>query len=847
MPQCFDLSGQWSVMFSDGMHGVTSSPMHEFSDTERCIKVPVPMDLHLALREHGLTDDYNYGMNYLHQRWIEEQFWQYRHVFEAPKAALKDKQHIWLVFEKLDLISMISLNGEVIGGHASVHRPCRIDITGKLREGENILIVTIESGLHYVADKEGYNYGGGLDTLLNKRHWLRKPQYEFGWDWNARLVNVGISGPVRLEWAENCRVDQVAVWAQPNEKYTKAHIKVRAFIEGFANETPFKANLCATILETGVKSSKPIEIIPGTNVYELDLIIEKPKLWQPIGHGNQPLYTVEVVIESGRKAIEKIQRRFGVRRIEINRSKHPETGEYFIIEVNGKPIFCKGGNWVPADMIGSTVTRERIRELVQIAVDANFNTLRIWGGGCWAGHDLLDACDEMGILVWHDLLFACSKYPGDHPEFLAEIRNEVTYGTREFCIHPSLIVWCGNNELEWGVFAWNYDKYGKSLPDYALFHHVIPVILREEDPINRPYWPSSPYSPDYIFPNDPTVGDQHPWGVTLQVHGADFWHYRTYVDRFPNEGGILGATSPKTLRGFLPEEQQWVRSPVWERHDNAANFWTQHPGVTYQLVELWLGRKHTDMSFDEYVFASALLQAEGLQEYINNYHRRMFGSSSAIFWMYNDSWPTTHGWTIIDYFLRKKLSYHPVRRAFAPVNVVVAEEGDQLVVFGINDGSKAWKGELCYGLFNLDGGSIQDTRIKVEIPAYTSKPLASIPTQSLKKLGLSKAGAFGCLYEKTSFVAQHRLFLERFKSLDLRNPNIQIETKSDHQGNHWFELTSDVFVWGVCLDLDGELPLPDNCFDLLPGIPYILPCPESMKNCEISIYSTGNALVLAKK
>lgn len=186
------------------------------------------------------------------------------------------------------------------------------------------------------------------------------------------------------------------------------------------------------------------------------------------------------------------------------------------------------------------------------------------------------------------------------------------------------------------------------MPDYGLYHLLFPVIMKEEDP-TRPYWPSSPFSPGYADPASTLSGDQHPWDVSLGSAGPDFRHYRNYVDRFPNEGGVLGASSPATLRQFLPEKERYIRSFTWDFHDNEVNFWNHEPGLCYQLSEFWLGKKAEELGFEKYPLASALLQAEGLNEYISNYRRRMFSSSSAIFWMYNDSWHVTHGWTIVDY------------------------------------------------------------------------------------------------------------------------------------------------------------------------------------------------------
>jgi beta-mannosidase len=224
------------------------------------------------------------------------------------------------------------------------------------------------------------------------------------------------------------------------------------------------------------------------------------------------------------------------------------------------------------------------------------------------------------------------------------------------------------------------------------------------------------------------------------------------------------------------------------------------------------------MEWEDYALVSALLQAEGLQEYIANYRRRMFSSASAIFWSYNDSWPVTHGWTIVDYYLRKKLAYHPVRRAFQPITVVVAEEDGVVTVWGVNDTPREWSGEVRYGLFALEGGLPRDEQIAVTLAANASTPLARFERAQWEALDLKKTGAFAVLLDRGRPMAQHRLFLERFKDLAFAEPRITMTVEGDT-----LTLSSDVFAWGVCLDVEGEIPLADNCFDLLPGIPYAMP------------------------
>ena len=838
--QQINLSGKWKVTWNDGQHGPNNIDwfirINPLKDTSRYMFVDVPMDLNIAMQKKGIVNDLNYGANYLKSRWVAEQYWQYYKQFDVPEDILG--KSVRLKFERLDYTANIFLNGVLVGKHDNAFIPCVIDVTGKLKPGTNILTVGIGSGLYAVADKNMFDYNNivNLNVHLNKRHWLRKPQYQFSWDWNPILVNVGITGDVSLFWFDEVRLDNIVPVIEVNDNLTSANVTVRSFIEGIEDSSKFTVE--ATLVETGEKTTQKIDISKGINPYELKLHVDNPKLWWPVGQGEPNRYTLKVDIIKNGKVVDSGTRKIGFRKIEVDQSKHPVEGTYFTIKINNRPVFMKGGNWVPADMIYSMVDRKRTEELVDLAVDANFNMLRIWGGGLFAGNDLLDLCDEKGIVVWHDFLFACSKYPGDDVEFYNNVKREVTWAVREFAYHPSLIVWGGNNELEWAIWDWGYTHFNKVIPDYIIYHNLIPRIIKEENP-KVFYWPSSPYSENEEPPNSPIFGDQHPWGVTLNKDGTNMWAYREYVDRFPNEGGVLGASSPATLRQFLPENERYIHSFTWDQHDNSKNFETDEEGVTYRFVEDWLGVNYKNMSFDNYIFASSLLQAEGLSEYINNYHRRMFSSSSAIFWMFNDSWPVTHGWTIVDYYLRKKLAYHLVRRAFSPISVVVTAENDKINVYGINEKQEKWKGNLQYGVFNTDGKIPFDKIKVVMLKPNASTLIATFDKSIFKKSGFDNSGAFAILKKGNDNIAQHRLFLSKFKDISFSKPKIKIETKGDE-----ITFTSSVFVWGVTLDIDGESDISDNCFDLIPSIPYTIKT-NGVKN--ISVKTSGNDLMIKLK
>ena len=817
MSGSLSLNGTWDLIWAEGRS--RNSPGHYTGlsiEGKSSVKAKVPAPIHSVMIEHGFAGDPNVGLNSLYSRWVEEMFWIYRRNFQVPVAATK--QHAWLSFECLELDTVVWLNGEEVGRHANANRPARFDVTGKLRSGENLLVVQIESGLHRAADKPAIEYGMGYDDIshLTKRPFLRHAIYQHGWDWSPRFLNVGILGDVELEWRSSPRLGQVTVFAIPDGDLSKATIHVRATVEGVAEDS-VAGTLRARIVETGQEATVPLTIAQGEQRPEIRLVVENPQLWWPQGHGAQDLYTVELTLE----AVGEVQTaalKTGVRLVEIVEPPHPVEGRYFNLKINNRPIFCKGGNWAPADMLYSTIEDDRYRELIRLAADANFNFLRVNGTGILVTHALADACDQAGILLWHDFPFGNTKYPGEDPAFAAEASREVAWAVRELACHPSIIIWCGNNEIEAFELGPDTDDVYRKRPHFYMFHYDFARIVFQEDP-SALYRPSSPFSPDFRACNDPVVGNQHPWGVSLRPAGpVDFWGYRDYVDRFAVEGGILGAAAPGTLREFLPEDEQYMFSPSWEHHDNpfAAQDRTQGAlGKAYSTVEFWTGREISTMDWEEYAFISALLQAEGLSEFAVNYRRRMFSSAAAAFWSYNDAWPVTHSWTIVDYYLRTKLAYHPVRRAFQPITVVVAEEGDQVTVFGANDSPEDWAGQLRYGLFALNGGLPVDQQMRVNLPANTSTVLANISREEWEATGLKESGAFALLYEDDRPIAQHRLFLERFKDLAFSEPSIRLSL----QGGT-LTLESDVFVWGACLDVEGDSRIPDNCFDLLPGIPY---------------------------
>lgn len=813
MLQQLDLSGTWKVRWSDGQRGRTQYAERDETDAARYIDAEVPGEIHLDVWKAGWIADPYVGTNCLAARWVEECIWSYRREFVAPEASLSAPR-VWLDFQCLDLVATVVLNGQEVGRHRNAFYPCRLDVTGRLRPGRNVLAVHLDSGLFDAAEKPVEGHGVTLDARLHKRHWLRKPQCQFSWDWSTRLVNVGITGPVRLEWTDDpVRLDQLVVLADLSEDLARGTVSARLFVEGLGDAEQ-EAELTLAVEEVGIQTTVPVTVRPGLAPCEATLVVEGPQLWWPVGHGPQHRYTVRASLRVQGRQVGEARARIGFRHVRVNQDPHPSKGRYFILEVNGRRIFVKGGNFVPADMIFARLDHDRYDVLTDRALEAHFNMLRVWGGGLYESDAFYDLCDAKGILVWQEFIFACAKYPATDLAFYNEVRREAEHNIRRLACHPSLVVWCGNNEMEWGAWQWGYDHAAPVGPDYALFHLLLPRLLHEEDP-GRYYQPSSPWSPDLLPPNADEAGDQHPWGVGFA--DTDFRKYREMYCRFPNEGGILGPTALPTLLACLPEEQRFVQSFAWQVHDNALDSLGE-PSYPDGMITQWLGKDIRQLGIEEYAYWAGLVQGEGLREYCENFRRRMFDTSSAVFWMYNDTWPATRSWTIVDYYLRRTPAFWSVRRAMQPVHLVLAQEGGQVRVYGVNDTSEAVEGSLTFGIFALAGAYPVRRTVRICLRANASTFVASLAAGEWPEPQSSMA--FAVLERHGRVVARNRLYGPFFR--DMAWPAAQVEVRLE-AGEAIF--TSPVFAWGVCLDLDGEEALPDNFFDVYPGQEVRLPWP----------------------
>ncbi len=802
------LNGVWKLRWSDGQRGRPQYAELPDDDDARYIDAIVPGEVHLDLLRAKLISDPYIFAQAKESRWVEDCIWSYRRFFDVTEEICKGSS--WLCFETLDLNAKIALNGETIATHQNFFYPCRVEVTGKLKKGRNLLTVHVEGGLIASSEKPSSGFIlQGFDQKIHKRHWQRKPQSQFSWDWAPRLINVGISGDVTLEWTkQSFRLDQFVALVNLNSTLDQGTVRGRFFIEKKGAE-PLKVEIALFLEEENIRVKSSVTLREGLHCYEIQIEAPNPELWWPIQHGPQNLYTLHAEILLHHKPLETTTRQIGFRRVTLNQDPHPVSGRYYFFEINNRPLFLKGANIVPSEIIYSKINRSRYEGLIQNAIDANFNFLRVWGGGIYESEDFYNLCDKKGILVWQEFIYACSKYPHYDEVFFQDAKKEALHQIRRLAHRTSLIAWCGNNEIDMSD-AWASSQQGVIHPEHPFFHWTLPRILKEEDP-SRFYQPSSPYSPDHLPPNQDDVGDQHAWSVGFLDN--DFYDYRKMICRFPNEAGFLGPTTLPTMMQCLPPGQQQIQSHAWQFHDNSIDSWDSKSPVD-RITEEWLGRPIREMSLEEYAYYGGLIQGEALREFIESFRYKMFSSSCACFWMFNDAWPTPRSFTIIDYYLRKTPSFYSVKRSFQSIHVVIAEENGEIRIFGINETQVPIPCNLQYGLFELKGTYPFNQTKRVTLTANSSTLLASFSSKKLK----GNMGAFAYLESGNQIIARNRFFRKKFRKFQWPKAKIQIKVS---QGIARF--FSETFVWAICLDLTGEAALEDNFFDLYPGIEYSIP------------------------
>ncbi|MFP3090936.1 glycoside hydrolase family 2 protein [Treponema sp. TIM-1] len=584
----------------------------------------------------------------------------------TPSPELSGSSRVVLRCEGLDTLADLYLNGEILGKADNMHRTWEYEVKDRLKPGENSLRIVFHSPTQFIREAYQKTRTDGSSDCMDGFPLLRKAHCMFGWDWGPRLPDAGIWRDIRLLGIDTARLenvfirqehekDRVTLWIAPGIEGVKAGGSVGLLSpeEIGATGLSYEAVLTSPRGETVVYQNSPQA-----------LTIDHPELWWPHGIGAQPLYTVKVTLRRGETVLDTWERRIGLRTLTMHIEKD-QYGESFAHEVNGVQFFAMGADYIPEDNIYSRITPERTRKLLEQCAAANFNAIRVWGGGYYPADYFFDLCDELGLVVWQDFMFACAVYDltGD---FDRNIRAELADNIKRIRHHPSLGLWCGNNEMEMFVDQGMWVNTHRQKADYIkMYEYIFPQVLKEHDPVTF-YWPASPSSGgSFDAPNDPNRGDVHYWEVW---HGnKPFSDYRNYFFRYASEFGFQSFPFPKTVETYTLPGDRNIFSYVMEKHqrNNAAN-----GKIMNYLYQTFL--YPTD--FEVLIYATQLLQAEAIKYGVEHFRRNRGRCMGAIYWQLNDCWPVA-SWASLDYYFRWKPLHYFARRFFEPVMISCQEEG----------------------------------------------------------------------------------------------------------------------------------------------------------------------------
>ncbi|MFP8888035.1 glycoside hydrolase family 2 protein [Streptomyces mangrovi] len=673
----------------------------------RTVPAAVPGSAHLDLLAAGLIPDPYLDRAEEELVWAHRTDWRYTLALTAGPAGPKER--VDLVFDGLDTVATIELDGKVLGSTANMHRAHRFDVRGALTGGAQELTVSFRSALEYAEEVER-GLGRRDHVYPHPFNMVRKMACSFGWDWGPDLQTAGIWKPVRLERWHTARLAGVRPLVTVDADGTgraEIHVDVeRSGLGGAAGDVPLE--LTATV---GGRTER-VTVPAGETAATVTVTVPGARLWWPAGYGDQPLYGLTVTLGApgqagSREPLDAWERRIGFRTVTVD-TEPDEIGTPFTVVVNGRPVFVKGANWIPDDHFLTRITRERIERRVDQAVGAHMNLLRVWGGGIYETEDFYDVCDERGVLVWQDFPFACASYPEEEPLW-SEVEAEARENVARLAPHPSLALWNGANENMWGFRDWGWPEQLKGRTwGLRYYTELLPSIVAELDP-TRFYSANSPYNPgapvDGIHPNDQDHGTRHEWEVWNRV---DYTHYRDHIPRFCSEFGFQGPPTWATLTKWVHDEPMTPTSPAFLLHQKAEEGNDKLArGMAPHLPE--------PGGFEDWHWATQLNQARAVAFGIEHFRSWWPRTAGSVVWQLNDCWPVT-SWAAVDGDERPKPLWYGLRHAYAPRLLTVQPRDGRPALIAVNDHDEPWRGELLLERQTFAGVVLRSVKLSLDVP-----------------------------------------------------------------------------------------------------------------------------------
>ena len=767
----------------------------------------VPGCIHTDLLKNGLISDPFNRNNEKNLQWINEKNWIYRCDFIPEKGILNKKNQV-IYFEGIDTYADIFLNKEKILSSNNMFHPWEAEISNLLKDGKNELEIYFRSPIDevsYQMAQLNYQLPADNDQAGKTSPFSRKAPFHYGWDWGPCFVTSGIWRNVSLIGWNDWHVKRSSI-INCGVESNLAHLLLELDIMSELNE---KASIFIEEPNAQITFESSIDLKKGNNFFREKFSISNPKLWWPAGHGEQFLYNFNVTIKSIKNHIN-IPIKTGIRDVYVVREKD-KVGKSFEIHVNGKPIFAKGANWIPADSFTTRLTKNDYVNLIGSARDANMNMLREWGGGIYEPDIFYELCDEMGIMVWQDFMFACSMYPA-HQEFLDSVKIEAEYQVNRLKIHPSIILWCGNNEIAiaWHGWGWKEELPNSVWEDYAkIFHEVLPEVCRNLDS-KRLYWPSSPGYTTKLPKNNQIYGsgDNHFWGVW---HGGDgFEAFEENIGRFLSEYGMQSFPEMGTIMKFAEEKDLDINSKVMKERQKAS----LGTGNLIKYIEDYFSPQ-TD--FRSIVVLSQIMQAFAIKSAVEIHRRSMPFCMGTLYWQFNDCWPAI-SWSSVDYFGNWKALHYHAKRFFNEIIIVIHEKEEHIHISVINDKHKKVESRIQLQLSTFEGFMLHEKTFDYTIAEASSDIVYSFEKKRhFKDRALSDLFIHAEIYKGKKVVCNIKYYFVVPKDLNLPASNFNYETKKvGEMISIRIQALSFVYqLYIICNNSDGVFS--DNFFDLLEG------------------------------
>lgn len=743
--------------------------------------------------------------------WVSEKPWIYRKIFDAPDELL-GCDRVELVFDGLDTIASIWLNDKLIGKTNNMFIPFRFDATQFLKQLKNRLSVKFEPAVEYAKRlMSRYTTFSGTDFSNPERVYIRKAQYQFGWDWCPALPGCGIWRGVRLEGIKKARIADLHIrTVDCNERF--ADIKIAVKLDTVTEEK-FLCKLTLSCRKQVIEHN--LTFRADEDSQSTVIRIKSPLLWWPAGYGQQNLYRLVLQLLSGDEIIDQTQKETGIRTAKLNRSPD-EYGEKFQFEINGQPVFAKGANWVPASIFAGAVGRGDYEKLLSAAAKSNINMLRVWGGGYYEAEEFYELCNQLGIMVWQDFMFACAYYP-DRLWFLEEVKKEAATIIRQLRNHACLVLWCGNNEIDLMHHSGRLGK-GKKFYGKAIYHRLLPQLVAELDP-DTDYIPTTPLGEKEEFETGKTL-TTHQWSVWSGHQPVRQYLCRPEdIPRFVTEFGLQSLPSMKTIRNFCPAEQLRIGSFPIEKH----NYQIDGNSRLYRYIGDLFG---TAENLEEFIYFSQVAQARGVKAYVEHLRAHNFRNNGLLFWQFNDCCPAI-SWSAIDVTYEPKALYYYAKRFFCKLLIAVVPEPEKvrpglsselqsLKVIVINDSEQPITATLNCRLIDLFGHPLDGVTVPIAIGPFSTSTPPKLPKTIISPTHPEESCLHVVIDRNGEKIAENLFFYLPDKYIDW--PKVEIDKSfSQITDKQWkLKLKTNAIAKDVQISTSVAAQFSDNFIDLIP-------------------------------